>query len=79
MKFDFTTNTILQVAVLGIVLYYSWGEKIQIVLPIFIGTTYVAFTFTKNVMNSLIMASVLSYTLLIILFKQTFKKSLDKR
>ena len=69
LKLDFTSNTILQIVILGVILYYSWGEKITVVLPIFIGTTYVVYMFTKKVMTSLIMAGVLSYTLLIILYK----------
>mgnify|MGYP001472408896 CR=1 FL=1 len=69
LKLDFTSNTILQILILGVILYFSWGEKITVVLPIFIGTAYVAYVFTKNIMNSLIMAGVMAYTLLIILYK----------
>ena len=69
IKLDFTTNTILQLAILGMILYYSWSEKIKVVLPIFLGTAYIVFMFTKKLMTSLIMAGVLSYTLLIILYK----------
>ena len=80
MKIDFTTNIILQLVVLGVILYYSWGEKMLVVLPIFIGTTYVAYGFNKNLMTSLIMAAVLSYTLLIVLYKdhqrETFRNKL---
>ena len=68
-KLDLTSNTLLQVVILGVILYFSWGEKITVVLPIFIGTTYVAYMFTKNLMTSLIMAGVMAYTLLIILYK----------
>ena len=49
------------------ILYYSWSEKITVVLPIFIGTAYVVYMFTKKVMTSLIMAGVMVYKLLIIL------------
>ena len=69
LKLDFTSNTILQLIILGVILYYSWGEKITVVLPIFIGTSYVVYMFTKKVMTSLIMAGVMAYTLLIILYK----------
>ena len=69
LKLDFTSNTLLQIAILGVLLYYSWGEKITVVLPIFIGTAYVVYMFTKKVMTSLIMAGVMAYTLLIILYK----------
>ena len=69
LKLDFTSNTLLQIAILGVLLYYSWGEKITVVLPIFIGTSYVVYMFTKKVMTSLIMAGGLSYALLIILYK----------
>ena len=69
IKLDFTTNTILQLAILGMILYYSWSEKIKVVLPIFLGTAYIVFMFTKKLMTSLIMAGVLSYTLLIVLYK----------
>ena len=74
MKIDFTTNTILQLAVLGVIIYYAWSEKMLVVLPIFIGTAYVAYTFNKNIMTSLIMAAVISYTLLIILYKDHKKE-----
>ena len=69
LKLDFTSNTILQFAILGVLLYFSWGEKITVVLPIFIGTSYVVYMFTKKVMTSLIMAGVMAYTLLIVLYK----------
>ena len=69
LKFDFTSNTILQIAILGVILYYSWSEKITVVLPIFIGTAYVVYMFTKKIMISLIMAGVMAYTLLIVLYK----------
>ena len=36
------------------------GEKITVVLPIFIGTSYVVYMFTKKVMTSLIMAGVMT-------------------
>ena len=48
LKLDFTSNTILQIVILGILLYYSWGEKITVVLPVFIGTAYVVYMFTKK-------------------------------
>ena len=69
LKLDFTSYTILQIAILGVLLYFSWREKIKIVLPIFIGTAYVVYMFTKKVMTSLIMAGVMAYTLLIVLYK----------
>ena len=69
LKLDFTSNTILQFAILGVLLYFSWGEKITVVLPIFIGTSYVVYMFTKKVMTSLIIAGVMAYTLLIVLYK----------
>ena len=69
LNIDFTTNTILQLVVLGVIVYYSWGENLTVVLPLFVGVSYVAYTFTKNIMVSLIMAAVLSYTLLIVLYK----------
>ena len=69
LKLDFTSNTLLQIAILGVILYYSWCEKITVVLPIFVGTAYVVYMFTKKVMTSLIMAGVMAYTLLIILYK----------
>ena len=69
LKLDFTSNTILQFAILGVLLYFSWGEKIMVVLPIFIGTSYVVYMFTKKVMTSLIIAGVMAYTLLIVLYK----------
>jgi len=67
--FNFNTNTLLQLAVLGVILYYSWGEHLAVVLPTFVGISYVAYTFTKNIMTSLIMAAVISYTLLVVLYK----------
>jgi len=85
MKIDikFNTNTILQLIVLAVILYYSWGEKLNVVLPLFIGVSYVAFTFTKKVLTSLIMAGIVSYTLLIILYKdhqrEFFKNTLLKK
>ena len=69
LKLDFTSNTILQIVILGVLLYFSWGEKITVVLPIFIGTSYVVYMFTKKVMTSLIIAGVMAYTLLIVLYK----------
>lgn len=69
MKIDITTNTILQLVVLGVILYYAWSENTMVVVPIFVGTTYVAYTFNKNLMTSLIMAAVISYTLMIVLYK----------
>lgn len=79
LKLDFTSNTVLQIVILGVLLYYSWGEKITVVLPVFIGTAYVVYMFTKKMMTSLIMAGVMSYTLLILLYKdherEFFKKS----
>ena len=69
LKLDFTSNTILQIAILGVLLYFSWREKIKIVLPIFIGTAYVVYMFTKKIMTSLIMAGIMAYTLLIVLYK----------
>ena len=82
LKLDFTSNTILQIVILGIILYYSWGEKITVVLPVFIGTAYVVYMFTKQMMTSLIMAGVMSYTLLILLYKdheREFFKNKNKK
>ena len=65
-----TSNSILQFLIIGLILYFMKDENVVVILPILAGTTYIAYTFTKDIMTSFIMALVLSYTLLILLYKR---------
>ena len=79
MKLKITSNTLLQIAILLMIAYFVKGEKIMVVLPIFVGTTYISHMFVKDILKSLVMSSVLSYTLLIVLYKDHYREYFTKR
>ena len=64
-----TSNTFLQILIIALLTYFFKNENIVVVLPILVGTTYIAYTFSKDILNALIMGMVLSYSLLILLYK----------
>ena len=70
-----TSNTFLQILIIALLTYFFKNENIVVVLPILVGTTYIAYTFSKDILNSLIMGMVLSYSLLILLYKNYNSKN----
>ena len=75
MKFN--SNSIFQIVIICIIVFCFKDEvksNILLISPILIGTTWIAFSFTKDILNSIIMGLLLSYILLTFLYKNYEKK-----
>ena len=71
MKIDF--NSLLNIIIIIILGFLLLKEGDIIVLPILCGTFLISYSFTRDVLNSLVLSTLLSYTLLILLYKRINK------
>ena len=72
------TNNILSVFLIIVISYLIFQENDMKIYPVMVGVGIISYGFTKNIITSLLLSTLLSYSLVVLLYKNYKKSILEK-